>query len=169
MNKAKLLIIPAVLLLAGCASDSKRVVDLNLHYMTADSAPLNATNSNSQSQLAEASTSVSHSLQQLSQIDSATHPQARLGRPANPKAIGMAKYASINWNGPVEPVVRKIAGSSGYHVRVLGSRPSVPVMVSVDARNQTLASILRNVKYQVVKQASIVTYPSSRTIELRYK
>ena len=169
MNKANLLIIPAVLLLAGCASDSKRVVDLNLHYITANSAPLNATDSNSQSQLAEASTSVSQSLQQLSEIDSAVHPNAKIGSPANPKAIGMAKTASINWNGPVEPIVKKIASASGYRVRVLGSTPAVPVMVSVDANNETLASILRNVKYQVVNQAAIVTYPSSRTIELRYK
>jgi defect in organelle trafficking protein DotD len=165
----KLTVICLCVALAGCDSDSKRVVDLNLKYVTAKNAPVQAPDRNAQASLAESATSVSHSLQQLSAMQMALHPKAKIGAPLNPKAIGMAQIASLNWDGPVEPVLKRIASATGYRVVVLGQRPAVPVIVSVHARNQTLAAILRNVKYQANPKARVVIYPSRRVIELRYR
>lgn len=164
MKINKFLIIPVVLLLAGCATTHK----IKYSYITANSAPVQSTDRNAQAQLAEAASSVGHSLQSLSAIQMATHPRAKLGAPANPKAIGMAQQASLSWVGPVKPLLRKIAAASHYRLRVLGRTPAVKPIVQVNSRNQTLAAILRNVRYQVEKQATIKVYPSSRVIELRY-
>jgi len=171
MKFKKLTIIPVILVaasLAGCASQSARQVNLNLKYMTANSAPVNANDVNAQAQVAEAATSVGHSLQRLSAIQMATHKGVKLGKPVNARAIGMAKQASLNWNGPVGPAVQRIASASGYRVRVLGSTPAIPVIVNVNASNQTLAQILRNVTFQAEPAATIKVYPSSHVIELRY-
>jgi defect-in-organelle-trafficking protein DotD len=170
MKFMKLTILAAVLALAGC-SDSKRVVDLHLKYITADSAPLNSKDSNAQAQVAEASTSVSGSLQELSAMNMANTSKTTLkqtGASFNPQITGMTEQASIDWNGPVLPIVKKIASAAGYHVRVLGVTPPIPVLVLVSADNQPLADILRNVMYQVHNKAAIKVYPKKRIIELRY-
>ena len=167
MKISKILIISSVLLLAGCASDSKRIVDLNLNYVTASSVPTGGVDKNAQAQLAEAASSVNQSLQQLSAIQVAKNPNVKIPT-LNPAATGMTQQASIDWNGPVEPILNKIASATGYHLRILGSNPAIAVLVSIDADNQTMAEILRNVTYQVEKKASVSVYPATKIIELRY-
>lgn len=169
MKYNKLLIIPIVLgavSLAGCSGESAKRVNLNLKYMTADSAPVNTNDANAQAQLAEASTSVGHSLQQLSAIQMAKNPGVKLPKEVN--AHGLSRQASLNWNGPVESAVSRVASAAGYHLRVLGSKPSIPVIVNVNARNERLGTILRNIRLQAEPTVTIKTYPSSRVIELRY-
>jgi len=53
-------------------------------------------------------------------------------------------------------------------MRVLGKEPAVPVLVSLDVQDQSLAEILRNIDYQAGKKATIHVYPNSLVIELRY-
>lgn len=163
-----LLLLSAIVLLAGCASGSKRMVDLRLNYVPGG-APIHSPDRNAQAQVARTAKSVDHSLQELSAIQQATHSRVKMPKPLNPKASGMTRVASLSWNGPVEPVVRRIAKASGYRLRVLGNRPAVPVIINIEARNQILADILRNVRYQAQPNATIRVYPKSRVIELRYK
>lgn len=172
MSKKNLLLIPVIaitLTLAGCASDSKRVVDLNLKYMTSSSAPVGTVDKNAQAQLSEAASSVGQSLQQLSAVEMATHPGVKMPSPPNAKAMGMSQEANLNWSGPVEPLVKKVASAANYRVRILGNRPAVPVIVNINTpQATTLADILRNATYQVAGKANISVYPSKRLIELRY-
>jgi defect-in-organelle-trafficking protein DotD len=154
--------------LAGCSHDTPKFVDLNLKYITAHSAPEPAVDQRSQAQLAESAQSVNTSLQQLSAIQIATHPDVKMAPPINANAVGMGQQTSLDWTGPVEPLLHKIADASGYHVRVVGREPAIPVIVAISANDQTLASILRDTTYQVAKKARIALYPNSRTIELRY-
>ena len=171
MKYIKLAFLVAVIgLVAGC-SDSKRVVDLHLKYITAHSAPLNSKDRNAQAQVATAASSVSGSLQELSAIDMANTPtskQNKIGHPFNPRITGMTGLASIDWNGPVQPILKKIASASGYRLRVIGVQPPIPVLVLVNAENQPLADILRNVMYQTHNKATIKVYPKTHILELRY-
>lgn len=154
--------------LTGCASDNHKHVKLNLRYMTEKSAPVYSTNKNAQNQIAEAASSVSTSLQELSAIEMARHPDNKLPSAPNPRLTGMTQIASVSWNGPVEPIVRKIASASRYQLKILGSKPELPVLVNVRARSETLATILRNVTYQAAPKAHIKVYPGPKIIELRY-
>ena len=161
------LLIPTLFLIASC-SDGKKVVDLNLKYVPADTVPAATSNAEAQAQIAEAATAVGESMQELSAVQMTVHPPQKLKSPYNPNAIGMGKLASISWTGPVEPVLKKIAQATRYHLRVIGKPPTLPVLISLDMHNQPIATILRNITYQVVMKANIAIYPKSRTIELRY-
>lgn len=167
ISKMFLIFLP-VCLLAGCSSDTPKFVDLNLKYITTNSAPEASVDANSQSQLAEAAQSVNSSMQQLSSIQMATHPGVKMAKPVNAAKIGMAQQTSLDWTGPVQPLLSKIAKASGYHVRVLGNTPAIPVIVSINAQDEPLANILRDTRYQVAKKAKIALYPNTKTIELRY-
>lgn len=161
------LLLPAIFLLASC-SEGKKIVDLHLKYIPAHVVPAETTDQQSQEQIAEAATAVGQSLQELAAVQMTVHPPQQLRRPFNPQAIGMDKLASINWTGPVQPILKKIAQATHYKFSVIGKKPALPVLVSLDIHNQPLATILRSITYQVVMKANIAVYPKSRTIELRY-
>lgn len=118
--------------------------------------------------IAESADSVSESLKELAEIERAVNPAVSLPAAPNPARIGMAGTASIDWIGPIEPLVRRLADASNYRVRILGPRPPIPVLVHVTTQNAPIMDILRDVTYQAQKKADIVVYPSTHIVELRY-
>lgn len=123
---------------------------------------------NTEASLSEASYSVSRSISGLSEIAQAAHPLPQLAPPPNPASYGMAILTSVDWSGPVEPLVRQIAQTTHYRLRVLGNPPAIPVLVTVYDKNMMIADILRDVGYQCGRRAEVVIFPDSRVIELRY-
>jgi len=91
-----------------------------------------------------------------------------LSRPINPARYGMANLASVDWIGPVEPLLQKIAAVTHYRLRVIGRSPPVPVIVTIDVNDKPIADILRNATYQAAKRANVLVYPRTKVIELRY-
>lgn len=121
-----------------------------------------------ESSLAEASYSVSRSMVDLAETAQAAHPLPDLAPPPSPATYGMAGLTTVDWSGPIEPLVRQLAFAANYRVRVLGTNPAIPVMVSVYTKNTMLGDILRDVAYQGGRRAQVVVYPESRVVELRY-
>jgi defect-in-organelle-trafficking protein DotD len=118
-------------------------------------------------QLAEAASSISQSLTQLSAIQQANTPTPRIYLPIT-RACEMANLVSIDWAGPVGPLVDRIGCLTHYCVRKLGVPPAIPVIVSLNARNTPLADVIRDVAFQCGTRACIVIYSDQRIIELRY-
>ncbi len=160
------LLLQLFILLTSC--DGKKVVDLNLQYLPVNEVPAQTTDEQAQAQIAEAATAVGQSLQELSAVQMTVHPPRKLPRPFNTQGTGLGKLASVSWTGPVKPLLNKIAQATHYQLRVIGRKPNLPVLVSLNVHNKPNADILRNITYQVVMKANIAVYPRSRTIELRY-
>jgi defect-in-organelle-trafficking protein DotD len=118
--------------------------------------------------LAEASYSMSRSIVDLAETAQAAHPLPVLAPPPSPATYGMAGLTTIDWSGPIEPLLKQIAIASNYRLRVLGTSPAIPVLVSVYSKNVMLGDVLRDVGYQGGRRAAVVVYPGSRVIELRY-
>ena len=118
--------------------------------------------------LAEASYSVSRSITDLSETAQAAHPLPPLDPPPNPASYGMGQLTSVDWSGPIAPLVKQIAKASGYRMNVLGTPPAIPVIVTINEKNAMMADILRNAGYQCGRRATVVIYPENRVIELRY-
>lgn len=123
---------------------------------------------NTDTSLAQASYSVSRSIVSLAETAQAAHPLPKLDPPPSPDTYGMGGLTSVDWSGPVEPLLKQIAQAANYRVRVLGTAPGIPVIVTVYDKNMMLADILRDVGYQCGRRAAVVVYPESRVIELRY-
>lgn len=160
-----LFIAASTLLLTSCAETVKS--EVNLHYVAANKAPAELNNQDAQVQLAEAASSVGKSLQQLSAMQMAVTPKTDIPE-IDAKTTGMTQMASLDWYGPVLPLLEQIGKATGYKVKVLGDAPAIPVIVSISVNNQVMADILRNVTYQVHNKANITVYPDKRIIELRY-
>lgn len=162
MKKILLSAVLNLILLTGCASGGPPVTS-DVAVISSDSGVRNA-----EIKLADAADSVSQSLQQLAEIERASHPTARLPSPPDPKLIGMGQLAAVEWTGPIGPLVDNIARASHYKLRKLGNSSAIPIIVSISAKDTPLADILRDAGFQCGNKASIVVYPASRTIELRY-
>ncbi|MDF3054640.1 MAG: dotD [Gammaproteobacteria bacterium] len=153
----------AITLLSGC---SNRPPSTNIYYPT-DSASENA-----QNKLAEAAVSTSSSLTRLAAIEKATHPSGKLSPPMSVdqmNRVGLGALTSIDWTGPIEPLVKELARISHYKFRVLGKRPAIPVLVATYAVNMPVGDILRDADYQAGNKADVIIYTNHRTIELRYR
>lgn len=124
--------------------------------------------SKNETSLAEASYAVSRSVVDLAETAQASHPLPDLAPPPSPASYGMGGLTTIDWSGPVEPLVQQIARASNYRVRVLGTEPAIPVIVTVYQKNAILGDVLRDVGYQCGRRASVTVFPESRVIELRY-
>jgi len=118
--------------------------------------------------LAEAADFVGPSLTQLGATEQAAYPPVSVTEPPNPASYGMEIPATIEWNGPIEPLTQQIANATNYKLQVLGRRPSIPVLVSISAKNAPMGDILRDAGYQCGKHAQVIVFPARHIIELRY-
>jgi defect-in-organelle-trafficking protein DotD len=156
----------ATLGLTACGPEHHNYVLLK--YVTTDSAPVQAVDKNAQAQIAEAASSVSQNIQNLDAMTLATHKGVQMPTPVNAASVGMAQIVSVSWHGPVEPLLKQVAQGAHYKLKVIGTAPSIPLVVNVNADNETLADVLRDATYQVAKEAAVKLYPKHRVIELRY-
>jgi len=124
--------------------------------------------SETETSLAEASYSVSRSIVDLAETSQAAHPLPKLAPPPSPATYGMGMTTSIDWSGPAEPLLRQVAKVADYRLRTLGTPPAIPIIVTVFAKNKMLGDVLRDIGYQCGRRASVVVYPGSHVIELRY-
>lgn len=153
MNDKIVLISLLSLLLSACASPKP---------------PTGYDISKNEASLAEASYSVSRSIVDLAETAQAAHPLPDIAPPPSPASYGMGGLTTVDWSGPIEPLIRQIAKAADYRVRIVGTRPAIPVLVTIYQKNAMLGDILRDVGYQGGERASVLIFPESRVIELRY-
>ncbi len=146
------------LFLYGCASN----------HLSMKKPPRNAPSDDASIKLAEAANSVSSSLIELARIEKESKPSRFPKNLINVTTYNLEARASLDWSGPVEELVVRLANASFYKTRILGHAPAVPVLVNISANDRSLADILRDVDYQIGNQADLKVFPKSKIIELRY-
>ncbi len=82
---------------------------------------------------------------------------------------GMGGTADIDWTGPLEPLLEKIANMTDYNLKIMGTPTPVPIIVSITQSKAIVADILKNASLQAGKRVNIVVFPANRVIELRYR
>lgn len=130
--------------------------------------PLNNPSDDATIKLAEAAVSVSDSMLEMARIEKVILPPQEDNTLTIPNAYNMQARASVDWSGPVEELTARIAKASHFALRVLGKKPSIPILISLSIKDKSLAEILRNIDYQAGKKATIYVYPNSQVVELRY-
>jgi defect-in-organelle-trafficking protein DotD len=168
--KLRLILLSTILALSACATKPKN--DGTFRY--ADDAKtgdylVDSGVQKARTKLAEAALSTSDSLNQLAAMEKVGAPRTKLAQPLDADRIGLGGLASVDWTGPIEPLVLKLANAGNYKFRAVGKNPSIPVLVAVYASNMPLADILRDANLQAGKKADVVVYPNNRLIELRYR
>lgn len=130
--------------------------------------PEPASNYNAYAALAEAAQTSNRSLTQLSATEQAAYPPQSVTEPPNPATYGMAGPMTISWNGPIEPLLQRIANTTNYTFRAVGTKPPIPILININAEYTPIGNILRDASYQAGNKANVVVFPDSKVIEIRY-
>ena len=162
-------------LLASCSNSNTQTYDEDamqyrdnlLHSIGAEDMIASV---NVESRLVESADSVRNSLNQLAQVEMAAEPKSKFDSSHKDQyQITADKKASVDWSGPAEPILKKIAASANYKLRVIGKRPPIPALVTIKAQNTYISDIIRDIAYQADSKAKIAVYNKKRIIELRYR
>ena len=158
--------------LSGCVRNSESNVSQTRNSSELYTALTNAAKNSrydetdSNDKLAEAAASVSQSLSELAQIQRSVHEVKQFKSDPNLVRIKAGKV-SIDWTGPVDTLLGKIAQSTKLHYRTIGNKPPLPIIVSVNAHDVFVSDLIRDVAYKVQSQAAI-SLSKDNILELRY-
>lgn len=130
--------------------------------------PINNPSDDATIKLAEAAVSVSDSMLEMARVEKVIIPPHKDNTLTIPNAYNLQARASVDWSGPIEEVTARIAKAAHFQMRVIGQSPSLPILISLNIKDQSLAEILRNIDYQAGIKAYIHVYPNSQVVELRY-
>lgn len=119
--------------------------------------------------IASSAQSIATSLSELAAVEKSLHPVAK--RPfVGLQGSGLNRTIAIDWNGPIEPFVRKVAGAIGYSLQVYGKKPVIPVLVDINTTRHlaTARQILSNADLQAGRKANLLIFPKEKIVSLRY-
>jgi defect-in-organelle-trafficking protein DotD len=117
--------------------------------------------------LAEAADKASASLQTLAAVENARSKKPAISAVENAPPELM-RAMTVNWVGPVEPIVKSLAQRAGYDFQTFGGPPPNVVVVSIDAENQPIIEIMRNIGLQLGNRANVKVNGKMRSVELYY-
>ncbi|MEC8460970.1 MAG: DotD/TraH family lipoprotein [Pseudomonadota bacterium] len=116
--------------------------------------------------LSQAAVSVSQSLQELAKIQRSVHNIAQVKEDPSLLKIDIKGNTSIDWTGPVESILSKIAVHTKHKFVTFGTKPAIPIIISLNKQDISIADLVRDIAYSVQRQASVV-YKNNK-LELRY-
>ena len=158
MRKNVLTVSIVILLLAGC-SDWDRT---NVKPVATEPDIVTV-------KLAQAADRASKALDDIANIEQQQNPAAAPIQSGDGEALpALMQPVSVRWSGPIESVCRTLAERAGMRFRVKGSQPAVPLVVNVDAYQQPLLHILRDVGLQAGSRADLAINQNEGVVEVRY-
>lgn len=149
--------------LVACSSANKEKLqyELSVQNAIANRAEDNAAN--------EAGAAIAQSLQDLNQLDHAATPNIQQAKGFDAAKYNMARLSSVDWSGPIEPLLQDIAMLTDYKFTIIGRQPAIPVIVAVSEKNVMIGKIFENIVSQVQSKAEVNLYAQEKLIELVYK
>ena len=157
MKNKRIMLFLTPLIFAGCTA-----------MPTYKKPPINEPSDDATIKLAEAASSISRSMLEMARVVKDVNPPNKDNVLTIPSAYNLQSRASVDWSGPIQELTAQIAKAAHYRLRVLGREPAVPVLISMNVKDVSLAEILRDIDYQAGKKATIHVYPNSQVVELRY-
>lgn len=117
--------------------------------------------------LADAADRAAKSLEKLAAVESARTPVdlPPLVAGAPPE---LRRSITVEWAGPVEPLVQQLANRAGYHFQLSGSDPAIALIVEVTAFRKPIIEVLRDVGLQLGDRAQVHVDAQAEKIEVVY-
>ena len=121
-----------------------------------------------ETELSRLARSIEHSLRTLAAAEQVPIATALNTDPLLTADGNMGKKITLDWSGPIQPLIQQLADMTGYQLKTFGNAPAIPVIVSVVATNTTIADVVKDAGLQAGARANVVVFPKNKVIELRY-
>jgi defect-in-organelle-trafficking protein DotD len=157
LSKANIFLLSAAFLLVSCSDQPP------------DIKPIAAEPDIVTVKLAQAADKAAKSLDVIANIEQQKNPETQplpndyAGAPSN-----LMQPVSLRWSGPIEQASRTLAEHAGMRFRIKGSQPPVPLIVNVDAYQQPILHILRDIGLQAGSRADLNVDANEGVVEIRY-
>ncbi len=117
--------------------------------------------------LADAADKASNALQTLAAVEYQRGP-AIASSPIGDAPTELRRAITVNWVGPAEQITKTLADRASYNFTVVGVKPSIPVVVSIDVENKPVIEVLRDVGLQLGLRADVRVDADNRIVEIHY-
>jgi len=117
--------------------------------------------------LANAADKASTALESLAAVEQARSHNVSVDPIVNAPPELM-RAMTIQWVGPADQILKKLAERASYSFLAVGDRPPVPIVVNVDVTNEPVIDLLRNVGLQMGVRGDVKVDSVRRIIELQY-
>lgn len=117
--------------------------------------------------LADAADRATRALETLAAMETTQMPIKPIAAVPN-APIELQRAVTFDWTGPVEPLVEELTRKAGYNYGVLGSKPPLPITVSIRAINKPLINVFRDLGMQMGARGDLKVDANARTIEIQY-
>jgi defect in organelle trafficking protein DotD len=166
IRKNTIMVFGATLLLIGCS-------DLQSSWDSSSSTPSEKAIATEPDivtvKLAQAADKASKALDTIANIEQQKNPTVPPVQTDYASASpGMMRPVSLRWSGPVEKVTRMLAERAGMRFRVSGRAPEVPLVVNIDAYQQPILHVLRDIGLQAGTRADLSIDQNEGVVEVRY-
>jgi hypothetical protein len=172
--KRFLILICVSLTLCSCAQQAAKKVNLKLNYVSTNKVPVTDIDKVAQNSLLRTADSVDAELNRLAALKMSDQSSklSKFLKKYTKKLPNMDRKFTLSWNGPMLPVIKQIAYYSKYNINILGKQPTIPTMIELNMKDQTLQDILLNIRFQILNTAKINVIPKSKsdlgTIDISY-
>lgn len=117
--------------------------------------------------LADAATRASNALETLAAVEHGRGP-AITSAPIGDAPANLRRAITVNWVGPAEQITKILADRASYNFVIVGVKPAVPIVVSIDAENKPVIEVLRDVGLQLGLRADIRVDANQELVEIHY-
>jgi len=149
-------------MLAGCA-------ETNEHTYFPASTPVAAQPDIVSVKLAQAADKASRALDIMANIEQYKNPNMpKLQENFQNLPPNLGQPVTVKWSGPMEQIVYVLSGRAGYKMQVVGIVPEVPIVVNLDAYQQPLIHVMRDIGLQIGTRADLIINQQEGFVEVRY-
>ena len=118
--------------------------------------------------LAQAADKAAAALDGIAGIEQQRNPDVHPIEDYSGAPPNLTQPVTIRWSGPVEQITKELAERAGLRFHVKGNVPAVPLVVNVDAYQQPIVHILRDIGLQAGHRADISVDAIAGIVEVRY-
>jgi len=117
--------------------------------------------------LAEAADKASNALETLAAVEQSRAPAVAV-QPIHNAPPELKRAITINWIGPAEPLLKKLADRASYNFITIGDKPPVPLVVNIDKENTPVIDVMRSAGLQLGLRADVKVDSITKMVELHY-
>ncbi len=119
--------------------------------------------------LAQAADKAAKSLDSIANIEQQKNPAAKpLEVDYTNASPSVLQPVTLRWSGPIDQVARTLAERAGMRFRIVGRKPDIPLVVNIDAYQQPILHVLRDVGLQAGSRADLSVNQNEGVVEVRY-
>lgn len=149
-------ILCSMMVLAGCEQDPPRI------------APVATEPDIVTVKLGLAADKAAKALDVISGIEQRRNPDIKTMDDLTDVPPNLAQPVTLRWSGPADKVVKALGERAGLRYRTRGDAPAAPIIVNIDAYQQPIIQILRDIGLQAGRRADVTVDGRNGAVELHY-